>query len=39
MINKTIGFIGGGRITRILLGGLTRAGKMPENIVVADTST
>lgn len=38
MIDKTVGFIGGGRITRILLGGLTRAGKMPRNIVVADTS-
>lgn len=38
MIDKTIGFIGGGRITRILLGGLTRADKMPANIVVADTS-
>lgn len=38
MIDKTIGFLGGGRITRILLGGLTRAGKMPINIIVADTS-
>jgi pyrroline-5-carboxylate reductase len=38
MTDKTIGFIGGGRITRIILGGLAKAGKMPRNIVVADTS-
>jgi pyrroline-5-carboxylate reductase len=37
-MDKTIGFIGGGRITRILLGGLKKAGKMPGNIVVTDTS-
>ena len=37
-MDKTISFIGGGRITRILLEGLARAGKMPGNIVVADTS-
>ncbi|HRR72592.1 MAG TPA: NAD(P)-binding domain-containing protein [Syntrophorhabdaceae bacterium] len=36
MIDRTFGFIGGGRITRILLGGLKRADKIPENIVVAD---
>lgn len=38
MNDKTIGFIGGGRITRILLGGLSRVGRMPANIVVADTN-
>lgn len=38
MTDRTFGFIGGGRITRILLGGLKRAGKVPKNIVVADTS-
>lgn len=25
----TIGFIGGGRVAKIILGGLKRAGKMP----------
>jgi len=38
MTDRAFGFIGGGRITRIILGGLERAGKMPGNIVVADTS-
>jgi pyrroline-5-carboxylate reductase len=33
---KTIGFIGGGRITRIFLGGWTRAQKLPANITVSD---
>lgn len=32
----SIGFIGGGRITRIFLGGWKRAGAMPENIIVGD---
>lgn len=32
----SIGFIGGGRITRIFLGGWKRAGALPENIVVGD---
>ena len=36
MSNKTIGFIGGGRITRILLEGWKRANVLPANIVVSD---
>jgi pyrroline-5-carboxylate reductase len=38
MIDKTIGFIGGGRITRTPFEGLARAGKMPGNIAVIDKS-
>ena len=33
---KTIGFIGGGRITRIFLEGWTRANQTPANIIVSD---
>lgn len=33
---KTIGFIGGGRITRIFLEGWKRAKRLPANIVVSD---
>ena len=33
---KSLGFIGGGRITRIILTGFCRAGKMPSNVVVSD---
>jgi pyrroline-5-carboxylate reductase len=36
MLPKTIGFIGGGRITRILLEGWKRANALPANIVVSD---
>lgn len=36
MSNKTIGFIGGGRIARILLAGWKRAGQLPAKIVVSD---
>ncbi|GAK56648.1 NADP oxidoreductase coenzyme F420-dependent [Candidatus Vecturithrix granuli] len=36
MINKSVGFIGSGRVTRILLGGWKRAGKLPQRIVVSD---
>lgn len=38
MTNKTLGFIGGGRITRIVLGGFKRAEKMPRQVVVSDTN-
>ncbi len=38
MTNKTIGFIGGGRVARIILGGFQRAGKMPHQVVVSDTN-
>jgi len=34
----SIGFIGGGRITRIFLGGWKRAGAMPGDVVVSDTN-
>ena len=36
MKNKTVGFIGGGRITQIVLGGFKRAEKMPRQVVVSD---
>jgi len=36
MLSKTIGFIGGGRVTRIILNGLRRAGQMPDRVVVSD---
>jgi len=36
MHHKSIGFIGGGRISRILLEGWQRAGKLPARIVVSD---
>ena len=36
MSKKTIGFIGGGRITRIFLEGWTRAQKVPASITVSD---
>lgn len=38
MEDKSLGFIGAGRIAKILLGGLRRAGKLPSKIVVSDTS-
>lgn len=37
MKEKTIGFIGGGRVARIILGGFKKAGRMPDTIVVSDT--
>jgi pyrroline-5-carboxylate reductase len=36
MHHKTIGFIGGGRITRIFLEGWQRAGQLPGKVVVSD---
>ncbi|MCF7674858.1 MAG: NAD(P)-binding domain-containing protein [Akkermansiaceae bacterium] len=36
MISPTIGFIGGGRITRIFLEGWSRAGQMPPDVIVSD---
>jgi len=36
---KTIGFVGGGRVTRILLGGWRQAGKLPEKVVISDPSS
>jgi pyrroline-5-carboxylate reductase len=32
------GFIGGGRIAKIMLGGLKRAGRLPGNIIVSDSN-
>ena len=39
MSSRSIGFIGGGRVARILLGGLERAGANPATCVVGDTDT
>jgi pyrroline-5-carboxylate reductase len=36
MTERTIGFVGGGRICRILLGGLKRINRFPSTIVVSD---
>ena len=38
MTNQSIGFVGGGRITRILLEGLGRYGSLPDRVVVSDTN-
>ena len=38
MTHTSIGFIGGGRVTRIMLGGWQRQGRLPEQIVVSDPS-
>ncbi|MDO9527638.1 MAG: NAD(P)-binding domain-containing protein [Syntrophales bacterium] len=38
MTGNTIGFIGGGRVTRIILEGFKRKGKLPEEIIVSDTN-
>ncbi|MFZ1977126.1 MAG: NAD(P)-binding domain-containing protein [Bacteroidota bacterium] len=36
MTNKSIGFIGGGRVAKIILQGWKKAGKVPAHIVVTD---
>lgn len=36
MTAKSLGFVGGGRITRIFLEGWKRAGKLPDKVVVSD---
>ena len=38
MAERTLGFVGGGRVARIILGGLQKAGRMPATIVASDTS-
>ena len=38
MKDKTAGFVGGGRVARIILGGMKKAGGMPESIIVSDTN-
>jgi pyrroline-5-carboxylate reductase len=35
-MNKTFGFIGAGRITRIILSGLQKAGILPQQVIVSD---
>lgn len=39
MIEKTVGFIGGGRITRIILGGFERRGLGFEKVIVSDVKS
>ena len=38
MNGRTLGFIGGGRVARIILGGLKKALQLPETIVASDTN-
>ena len=38
MTNQSIGFIGGGRVAKIILKGWSRVGKLPNKIVVSDTN-
>ena len=38
MSDKSVGFIGGGRVAHIILGGWEKAGQLPANIVVSDLS-
>jgi pyrroline-5-carboxylate reductase len=38
METRSIGFIGGGRVAHIILGGWAKAGKLPDRIVVSDVS-
>jgi pyrroline-5-carboxylate reductase len=38
MKEKTVGFVGGGRVARIILGGLKKAGQMPANITASDNN-
>jgi pyrroline-5-carboxylate reductase len=35
---KTVGFVGGGRVARIILGGLKKAGRTPATIIASDTN-
>ncbi len=38
MNKKSLGFIGGGRVARIILGGLKKAGRMPATIIASDSN-
>lgn len=38
MQNKSFGFIGSGRVTRIILSAFKNSGKMPQNIIVSDVN-
>jgi hypothetical protein len=35
---KTMGFIGGGRVVRIILQGLKNKGKLPRQTIISDTN-
>jgi pyrroline-5-carboxylate reductase len=37
-MNKTVGFIGSGRVTRFMLTGWQKAGKLPQTVVVSDAN-
>jgi pyrroline-5-carboxylate reductase len=39
MLNKSVGFIGGGRVVKIILGSLKKADQMPLNILVSDSNS
>jgi pyrroline-5-carboxylate reductase len=39
MTAKTIGFVGGGRVARIILGGLKQAGRWPQRIIISDANS
>jgi len=38
MNEKTVGFVGGGRVARIILGGLKKAGQMPASVTASDSN-
>jgi len=38
MKDKSAGFVGGGRVARIILGGLKKSGSMPGDVVVSDAN-
>jgi len=38
MTEITVGFVGGGRVAKIILGGFKKAGRTPKQIIVSDTS-
>jgi|WetSurMetagenome_2_1015567.scaffolds.fasta_scaffold51097_3 pyrroline-5-carboxylate reductase len=38
MAAKSVGFVGGGRVAHIILGGLRKAGQLPARVVVSDIS-
>ena len=38
MVGQAIGFVGAGRVARIILGGLKKAGRMPAKIVASDVN-
>ena len=37
-MKKSMGFIGGGRVARIILGGFKKAGQTPAKIIASDTN-